>query len=180
MISVANDMNEQELIQKSIEGDEKAFTELMTAHQGMVFRHCLSVVHDQEIAEDLTQETFVNAYQHLKAFRMEARFSTWLWRISHNLSLNHLKKQHGVEQEFREELLPRRFLAPEVVDDERMPKIRAAMELLSHKHRLVLEMYDLQHIPQKQIAAELDISYGTVRSRIHYARQKIRKLLGEA
>lgn len=173
-------MDERELIQKSIEGDEKAFTELMTVHKGMVFRHCLSIVHDQEIAEDLTQETFVHAYQHLKAFRMEARFSTWLWRISHNLSLNHLKKQHGVEQEFREELLPPRVLVPEEVDEERMLKIHEAMKLLSPKHRIVFEMYDLQHIPQKQIAAELGISHGTVRSRIHYARQKIRKLLQEA
>lgn len=173
-------MDEQELIQKSIEGNEKAFAELMTAHKGMVFRHCLSVVHDQEIAEDLTQETFVHAYQHLSTFRMEARFSTWLWRISRNLSLNHLKKQHGVEQEFREELLPPQFLAPEEVSDERMVKIREAIEQLPFKHRVVFEMYDLQRIPQKQIAAELGISYGTVRSRIHYARQKIRKLLGEA
>ena len=174
-------MDERELIQKSIEGDETAFTELMTVHKGMVFRHCLSVVHDQEIAEDLTQETFVHAYQHLTGFRMEARFSTWLWRISHNLSLNHLKKQHGVEQEFREELLlPPRFLAPEEAGEERILKIREAMKFLSIKHRIVFEMYDLQHIPQKQIAAELGISYGTVRSRIHYARQKIRKLLEEA
>ena len=173
-------MDERELIRKSIEGNENAFAELMTAHKGMVFRHCLSVVHDQEMAEDLTQETFVHAYRHLSTFRMEARLSTWLWRISHNLSLNYLKKQRGVEQEFREELLPQKILACEEIDEEKVLKIREAMKHLSLKHRTVFEMYTLQHMPQKQIAAELGISYGTVRSRIHYARQKIRKLLAEA
>ena len=156
-------MDERDLIQKCVAGDEKAFTELMKSHQGMVFRHCLSVVHDQEIAEDLTQETFVHAYQHLKDFRMQARFSTWLWRISHNLSLNYLKKRRGVQQEFREELLSPQCLVQEGGDEERMVNIRKAMETLSPKHRIVFEMYDLQGVPQKQIAAELGLAYGTVR-----------------
>ena len=173
-------MDERELIQKSVGGDEEAFAKLLSLHRGMVFRHCLSVVHDQEIAEDLTMETFVHAYQHLQGFRMEARFSTWLWRISHNLSLNYLKKHRVIEQEFREELLSPQLLAHEEFDEERMLKIHEALETLSPKHRIVFEMYDLKHIPQKQIAAELGISHGTVRSRIHYARQKIRQFLKEA
>jgi RNA polymerase sigma-70 factor, ECF subfamily len=172
-------MDEHELIQKSVTGDEKAFTHLVEHHRGMVFRHCLSMVHDQEIAEDLTQETFVHAYQHLAGFRMEARFSTWLWRISHNLSLNYLKK-HVSEQEFREEILPAQLLEKKPVDDEKMLKIREAMKHLSPKHKLVFEMYILKRIPQKQIAAELGIAYGTVRSRIHYARKEIKKFLQEA
>jgi|ERR1700733_9595853 len=173
-------MNERELITKSLKGEGEAFDVLVLQNRPAVYRHCLSMVKDEEIAEDLTQETFVHAFQHLNTFRMEAHFSTWLWRIAHNLTLNYLKKQRPIELEFREELLPPKLLKKEEVNEELMPSIQAAMQHLGPKHRIVLEMYDLQHIPQKRIAAILCISEGTVRSRLHYARKKIREFLRKA
>jgi RNA polymerase sigma-70 factor, ECF subfamily len=170
-------MDERELIQKSQQGDEEAFAQLMYAHQGMILRHCLSLVHDQEIAEDLTQEAFVQAYRHLARFRMEAHFSTWVWRIAHNLALNYLKKHRVIEQEFQEGILHPHSLSEEGVTEEYMSKIRAAMERLPAKHRVVFEMFALKRIPQKQIAATLGLACGTVRSRLHYARKKIKKFL---
>jgi RNA polymerase sigma-70 factor, ECF subfamily len=173
-------MDERELIRKSLQGEERAFDTLVFQNRGAVFRHCLRIVKDEEIAEDLTQETFVRAFQQLASFRMEARFSTWLWRIAHNLALHYLKTHRQIEQEFREELLPLKFLKKEEVDEELMLKIKRAMVILSPKQRQVFEMYDLQHIPQKEIAAKLGIAHGTVRSRIHYARKKIKRFLLEA
>ncbi len=170
-------MDERILIQKSLAGDEKAFAELVGRNKERILRHCQSIVHDQEIAEDLTQEAFLHAFQHLSSFRKEASFSTWIWRISHNLALNYLKKHRHVEQEYKEELLIPRFLSQEEVDEEKMDLIYEAMATLSPKLRAVFEMYDLQHMPQKEIAAELGIPHGTVRSRTHYARERIRKFL---
>lgn len=172
-------MDEKELIKKSLKGEEGAFDVLVRQNRPAIYRHCLGIVKDEEIAEDLTQETFVHAFQHLASFRQEAKFSTWLWRIAHNLSLNYLKKHHN-ESEFKEELLPAHLLEKELFDEERLLKIRQAMEKLSYKHRIVFEMYDLEHIPQKEIAHQLGISYGTVRSRLYYARKKIREFLQEA
>jgi RNA polymerase sigma-70 factor, ECF subfamily len=172
-------MNEKELIQKCLDGDEKASVDLIQQNRGKVFRHCLSIVHDEEIAEDLTQETFLHAFQHLDTFRQEAKFSTWVWRIAHNLCLNYLKKQRFVEKEFLEEIIPH-FLPEKENDEEKILQIKAVMQILPEKQRIVVEMFDLQHIPQKEIAALLGISCGTVRSRIHYARKKLRQLLAKA
>jgi RNA polymerase sigma-70 factor, ECF subfamily len=169
--------NERELIRKSIEGEEGAFDMLVMQHRESVFRHCLGIVKDEEIAQDLTQETFVHAFQHLATFRMESRFSTWLWRIAHNLSLNYLKKNRTITLEFKEEILPSKWIKEE--NEDLLLKIQDAMQHLSPKHRLVFELFELKHIPQKQIAAELGISYGTVRSRLFYARKKIKQFLQE-
>ena len=88
---VQPDHSEKEWISKALEGDEEAFNFLMTQNREEVYRHCLGIVKNEEVAKDLTQETFVHAFQHLSSFRREARFSTWLWRIAHNLSLSYLK-----------------------------------------------------------------------------------------
>lgn len=173
-------MDERELIQKSLQGEETAFAQLVEQNQHLVFLHCLKIVKDEEIAQDLTQETFLHAFQHLDHFRMEARFSTWLWKIAHNLSLNYLRKHTHQEKEYKEELLPPTFLEKHEEDEELMLAIRQAMEQLPEKQRIVFDMYDLQQLPQKEIAARLGISYGTVRSRLFYARKKIRQLLQEA
>lgn len=165
-------MQEKELIKLSLEGDEKAFEELIVPYKGELLRHCFSIVHDEEIAQDLTQETLLKVYQHLQDFRSEARFSTWLWRIAHNLSLNYLKKHPPLESEFKEELF-----VPEKrseVDEELLEKAREALATLPFKHRIVFEMYFQQKIPQKEIAAKLGIPHGTVRSRLHYARKKLK------
>jgi RNA polymerase sigma-70 factor, ECF subfamily len=173
-------MDERELIQKSLEGEEGAFDILVEQNWPSVYRHCLRIVKDEESAQDLAQETFLHAFQHLPSFRREASFSTWIWRIAHNLSLNYLKKRRYSEQELKEELLPPKFFAQKEIDEELMLKIQRAMESLSPKFRLVFEMYDLKHIPQKEIAVKLGIPHGTVRSRLFYARKKIREFLGEA
>src|SRR5271156_6600588 len=103
-------MDEKELIEKSLKGEEGAFDALVQQNQAAVYRHCLRIVKDEELAQDLTQETFVHAFQHLSSFRMHSRFSTWLWRIAHNLSLNYIKRERHINQEFKEELLPAKFL----------------------------------------------------------------------
>jgi RNA polymerase sigma-70 factor (ECF subfamily) len=173
--------NEKVLIQKTLQGDERAFEELIRQNQLIIFRHCLSIVKDEEAAKDLSQETFLHAFQNISSFRMEARFSTWLWRIAHNLSLNYLKKQRPLEQQFRDELLLyNKDTNPKDINTETIWRIREATKQLSNKHRIVFEKYHFEKIPQKQIAAQLGITYGTVRSRLFYARKKIKKLLEEA
>lgn len=169
-------MDEKELIKLSLQGDEKAFSSLMLLHQEMVFRHCLSIVKDEEIAQDLKQEAFLHAYQHLNTFRMEAKFSTWIWRIAHNLCLNYLKKRRLTELPYKEELLSEPPARKEI-DPEMMQKIHEGLNTLAQEHRIVFEMYELQGMPQKQIAAQLNVPYGTVRSRLHYARKKLRDFL---
>jgi len=132
-------------------------------------------VKDEEWAEDLTQETFLHAFSHLSTFKEEARFSTWIWRIAHNLCLNHLKKRRVQEEEFVEQAHAAH--TSQVEEDGLEGHIRHLLPQLSLEQRQVFEMYDLQRIPQKEIAVRLGIPYGTVRSRLYYARHHLRNLL---
>lgn len=170
-------MDERELLKRSLKGEEEAFTRLVEQNRAAVFRHCLSIVHDEAMAEDLTQETFVHAFQHLSSFQMKAKFSTWLWRIAHNLALSYLKKHPPVELEFKEELIHAKKPEAAELDESSLIGLQEAIAHLDPKHRIVLEMYDLKRIPQKEIAAQLGIPYGTVRSRLFNARRKVRKFL---
>lgn len=165
-------MEEEQLINDSLKGNEKAMNELVRAHWDRVYHHCLRMVQEENTAQDLTQETFLHAFSHLATFQRKAKFSTWIWRIAHNLCLNYLKKPYLKDQPLYENVLQDNH-TPE--SDEGFTKqIEEALKELDEKHRLVFEMYDLQHIPQKEIAARLKISHGTVRSRLHYAREKVR------
>ncbi|MFZ0566255.1 MAG: RNA polymerase sigma factor [Chlamydiales bacterium] len=170
-------MKEKELINRSLQGEEKAFEQLVHQNEGKIYRACLSLVRDEEVARDLTQETFLRAHQHLADFRGEARFYTWIWRIAHNLSLNYLRKQKTLEIPLQEERFMLARTQDQEIDEEFMRQIQEGLATLSPKHRIIFEMYDLEQIPQKQIAAMLKIPCGTVRSRLHYARKKMRRFL---
>ncbi len=164
-------MDEHSLIEQSRKGNREAMDQLVRTHWDRVYHHCLRMVHDEKMAEDLAQETFVRAFEHLETFQERAQFSTWVWRIAHNLSINYLRKLHVKEQALNEELF-----SAEVDKEEGafMEQVKRALETLDEKHRIVFELYDLEHLPQKEIAAQLDIPHGTVRSRLHYARLKVR------
>ena len=174
-------MGEKELVERSQRGDESAFNELVGLYRMKIFNHCLGIVKDEEMAQDLTQETFLQAYQHLDTFRGKSRFYTWVYRIAHNLSLNALKKtRHLKESELKEEILAGKEVWDEQLGEAEFDQaLQVALQRLPPKQRVVFEMFDVQRIPHKEIAAQLGISPGTVRSRLHYARQQHRTLLKE-
>ena len=86
-------MDQQELIVKLQQGDEQAFKAIVEAWQNMVYNTAISIVQNAEDAEDITQETFVQVYQSVNAFRGDAKFSTWLYRIVITKSLDHERKK---------------------------------------------------------------------------------------
>lgn len=169
-------MDEEKLIEKSLEGDRVAMDELVRIHWDLVYHQCLRIVQDETVAKDVAQETFMRAFQHLSSFQSKARFSTWIWRIAHNLSLNYLKKQRRREVPLNEEVLPFKETHE---DTDFVKQVEEAMKTLDEKHRIVFQLYDMEHLPQKEIAARLNIPHGTVRSRLHYARQIIREYFKE-
>ncbi len=170
-------MQEKELIERSRQGDEEAFGELMHLYEKKIYHLCYQIIHDEELAQDLTQETFVHAYQHLDSFRMESLFYTWLYKIARNLSLNLLRKKKHIELELKEEwLIPEKSPSKES-SEEWNAALEEALKTLSSKQRVVFEMFDIQKMSHKEIAAQLNISPGTVRSRLFYARKNIRTYL---
>lgn len=167
-------MDEESLINKSKEGDEKAFAELIEEYQPKIFAHILSMVKSESSAEDLTQESFIAAYRNIATFQKRASFFTWLWRIAHNKALGWLrsqKKEHVLE--FKEEI----YYPPEV--EEEKESISELLQFLPKRQEIVYRLFELENLSQKEIASQLNIPLGTVRSRIHYARKNLIKLLSK-
>jgi len=85
-------MSDIEIIELILQGDREKFRILVDQYQQMVFRTCMGFLHHKEDAEDLTQEVFIRAYQSLSRFKGDSAFSTWLYRIAVNASLNKVRK----------------------------------------------------------------------------------------
>jgi len=88
-------MTDKEIINLILQGDREKFRILVEKYQQLVFRTCLGFLHNKDDADDLTQDIFIQAYQSLKGFKGEASFSTWIYRIAVNASLNKVRKPSG-------------------------------------------------------------------------------------
>ncbi len=171
-----------ELVDRALKGDLSAFEALYARHSESVFRTIQSVVRDRGVAEDLLQECFVRAYRNLN--RVDQSVTTlapWLHRIGLNLSYNRVSRRSAFLPglEFMANLLASPRLAPEW-QAERAELKRAVQDAILHlepKYRLVIVMYYLQELSLQEIAARLDIPKGTVKSRLFYARQQLRRVL---
>ncbi len=159
---------------KDLIGKTADFDSLFSLYRERIYRHTFGIVKDEEAAQDLTQETFVQAYRHLNEFRGESQFYTWIYRISHNLALNYLKKKkRHKEEEFHEETyLTTPSNEAETKDLEEA--LKAVQHALPKKQAQVYQLCEIEKRPQKEVAALLKIPEGTVRSRLHTARKKIR------
>lgn len=163
------------LVARARKGDQAAFEQLVRRHQRYVFNVAYRVLGDAAEAEDVTQEAFVRAWRGLAGFREQARFTTWLYRITHNLCLNRLPK-------LRRELLQVEPLE-DILDDaaptppdlleaqEQMALLHAELERMPEKYRLVLSLRYLQHLSYEEIATALSIPLGTIKTHIHRARR---------
>lgn len=178
-------MEEKELVQTAQAGSEEAFAALVEKYRIKMFNLAYSITRDPDLADDLAQDVFIKAYESLPKFKSRSGFGTWLYRIAVNASMDHLRK----ERKFKTTVYKARASEQAVHDDEiikqeieeekeeRRKLLYQALRSLPDKHRIILTLRDVQGLPYKEIAGMLDISPGTVDSRLHRARQKLRKRL---
>ncbi len=173
--------SDAELVTRARQGDETAFEQLVLRHQRYVFNLAYRVLDDYTEAEDVTQEAFVRVWRGLSSFRGQARFTTWLYRIVHNLCLNRLPRlrQELLQTAPLEEVLPNPDPSPTDLFDvqEQVAFLHAQLDRLPEKYRLVLTLRYLQQLSYDEIAAVLDVPMGTVKTHIHRARQLLREQL---
>ena len=179
--------DDQRLIAKHLRGDKSAFEMLSRRYEDRLFNTVYRLMGNVEDAEDVVQETFINAYQSLASFKGDSQFFTWLYRIAFNTAVSHKRKQKGtlsidasrngeagIEPLDRSEHnQPGR--AMDRAEDER--RIQAALNRLSLEHRVVLVMKDMEGQKYEAIAEILQVPIGTIRSRLHRARLELRELL---
>lgn len=183
-------MTEKELIEKAAQGDQDAFAQLLELHQSKVYSLTLRLTGSPEDAAELTQETFFNAWRGLPRFHAESKFSTWLYRLATNATIDFLRREKrrravpvtslSQEDEPNRALdIPDQRFTPQTELERR--ELREAIERglgqLSDEHRQVLVLRELNGLSYGEIAQILNIEEGTVKSRISRARLALRKIL---
>ncbi|MDD9150003.1 MULTISPECIES: RNA polymerase sigma factor SigW [unclassified Sporolactobacillus] len=181
------EQKEKRLIRRVKKGDHQAFAELVDRYKNSVFAICLRMVGNRQEAEDLSQETFIRAYKHIDQFDNNRSFSTWIFRIATNLSIDSLRRKKpsvsldaeipGADGIVLKELLS----GGEILPDERI--IRAEMEkiiqheisLLPEKYRSAVILKYIEDLSLKEISEIMGIPVGTVKTRIHRGREMLRK-----
>ena len=183
--------DEPQLVEWAKGGDLQAFEELVARHRDRAYVRAYSIMRNEDLAVDLSQNAWVKAWQRLAQFHGDASFTTWLNRIVTNLCLDELRRQKRARMDSIEEIeeasgpVENRMEIQEVDPMERIAReelrerIDAAMDKLSDNHRTVLVLYEYEQIEYKQIAEKMGTSIGTVMSRLFYARKKMAALLGE-
>lgn len=180
---------DRDLVQRWQAGDESAFEELIGRHEARVYRLLYRMMGSREDAEDLTQETFLSLHRHGHRFRAEARFSTFVYRVAANAALNR-RRSLGRGRARIERLKTRQAAGDDLPSSPRSPEdstlggelsdhVRAALEELSPSLRMPVILYDIEGLAYGEIARVLGIAEGTVKSRIHRARQALRERLKE-
>ncbi len=173
---------EIELVRKAKKGETKAFDSLVQLYQRRLYVAIYRMVRDASDTEDLVQDTFIHAYRGINGFNERYHFSTWIYRIAMNLSINHLKKRR-VRSVSLEDVPP--HLA---VDKKSNPaeqanvailkeKISAALEQLPSEQKAVFVLRTYDEFSYGEIAKVLKISKGTVMSRLSRAREKLKEIL---
>lgn len=179
--------NDDKLILKVKKGDPYSFDLLVKRYQKRVYFLAYRMVKNHDAADDIAQETFINAYQGIKSFKTGYSFYSWLYRICVNLSINFLKRQKHLipESQFEETSSPLEREAAgsdpsnHLALKELEQKIERAIDSLSPKYKAVLVLRIYEDLSYEEIAKTLKLSLGTVMSRLFRAREKMQKMLKE-
>lgn len=184
-------VTDQELVSRAKNGDQDAFEQLVQENQNKVYSLALRLVGDREEAADLAQEAFLKAWQGLKSFQGESSFATWIYRLTTNVCIDHLRRQkrrQGVETAVSLDDEDSGWAEP--ADWEQDPQRRLehaergralarGLEQLSEHQRRALVLRELSGLSYQEIGEALDLDLGTVKSRIARARLALRKILSQ-
>ena len=181
------DLKERELIRKAKQGDMLAFEELILKHEKIVYNVALRMMNHSEDAKDISQEVFLKAYRSLVNFDERSAFSTWLYRITHNTCIDEMRKRKGKQSYSLEEELEneegsmQRQIADEgdtpeesLLRQEQKSEILQALDTLSEEHKAAIILRDVKGLSYEEIAEILELSLGTVKSRISRARNQLK------
>jgi len=175
-----------EEIRRAQHGDLEAFDRLVGAHQNKIFNLCLWFLHDYDEASDAAQESFIRAFRHIKSFRGDCTFSSWLHRIALNVCRDIAAKKKTAPRDFTSMETEEGEFDPvfegesptdTLVHNERIAAVRTALGTLPENHRTPLILFDLQGHSYEECAAILKLPMGTIKSRLSRARIALKEAL---
>jgi len=178
------------IVQRVQAGEVDAFDHLILKYRERLFAIIYNLTANREDAADLTQDSFIKAFQSISRFQGKSSFFTWIYRIAVNTTYTYLRRNRL-----------RRFFSFETIDEELAPrevvealtakgdlpregalrelqeKLNEALQTLSLKHRTVVILFEIESLSHQEIAEVMQCSVGTVRSRLHYAKQQLQAKL---
>jgi RNA polymerase sigma-70 factor (ECF subfamily) len=172
-------------------GDVAAFDQIVLKYRARVYGVVYNLTSNREDAADLTQDAFISAFQAINRFQGQSAFFTWLYRIAVNSTLSHLRKNKlrtffSFEKIAEDEAVSAEVIAAltdttgadrDTFIHELQEKLNEAMQKLSIRHRTVITLFEIDGLSHQEIAEIMNCSVGTVRSRLHYAKQLLQSEL---
>ncbi len=183
--------SDMDIVHRVQGGDVAAFDRLILKYRERVYGIVYNMTSNREDTADLTQDAFIKAFQSIHRFGGQSSFFTWLYRIAVNSTLSHLRKSRlrsffSLERVNSDEPVSREIIAAltdktgvdrDTFVRELQEKLNDAMQKLSTKHRTVVTLFEIDGLGHQEIAEVMNCSVGTVRSRLHYAKQLLQSEL---
>lgn len=182
-------LEDDKLVKKAIGGNENAYAKLVEKYERSLYFHILKMIKDREQVEDLVQETFVKAFDNLNSYSTNYAFSTWLYRIATNHTIDYLRKKKlktlSIDQPKQtkdgemEMQLPDENASTDrdIIRKQRQKIVQNAIDNLPKKYREVIKMRHMEEKSYKEIAKLRDLPLGTVKAHIFRARELLYKAL---
>jgi RNA polymerase sigma-70 factor (ECF subfamily) len=178
--------DDRRLIADCLGGRRESFGILVSRYQARLYNAVTRLVDNPEDGADIVQDAFINAYQSLHSFKGDAEFFTWLYRIAFNAAISLKRRKRAtvsLESAGPEGRIdpddPSEYIKPgaAIERNEEERQLQDAINRLSHEHREVLVLKDIEGLKYEEIAEILAVPIGTIRSRLHRARLELRDLL---
>lgn len=171
-------IEETGIIRAVLEGDTESFRLLVQRYQKPLIRMIANLINDRHICEDIAQEVFLTAYKKLPSFDpARSSFSTWLFTIARNKSINSIKKREIISVSNPPENPDFTEPGDSLIRDELFVKLDRALKSLCFKHRRALVLAEFENLPYEQIAQIEGVRIGTIKSRINRAKHKLKSAL---
>ena len=173
-------VDQRELIRRVLEGDPAAERQFYDAHVDRVYRLAYRMTGDEELAREYTQDTFVRAFHRLGDFRGDSAISTGLHSIAVSVVLNGLRKTKRVRQrEVDLDEAPVLSVVQAPTEPRVRERLRAAIDALSERYRLVFVMHDIEGFTHEEIGSSLQVAVGTSKAMLFRARARLREQLAD-
>jgi len=162
------------LITRAKQNDLEAFEQLYRHHIGRVYALCLRLTGTAALAEEFAQEAFIRAWQKIRLFRGESSFSSWLYRLTSNIVISHLrKKQHFYTR--LDETINEEHLAAQPVDNAAVMDLEQGITKLPAGARTIFVLHDIEGYQHNEISKIVGIAVGTSKAQLHRARKLLRE-----
>jgi len=186
----SNVLNDNELVQQFIKGDQNSLEILIHRHKSRIFSYILLIVKNQELAEDIFQETFIKVIRSLKRGKYieNGKFVSWVLRISHNLIIDHFRKEklkgtvsndNSTVDIFNSQKFSEDTIEDQIINSQILSEVKELIKELPEDQQQVIYMRHYMELSFKEIAEQTGVSINTALGRMRYALINLRKLIDE-